>query len=76
MIEGSEFESQYDEKFSIFHVVQTGSGGPPSLYSMYTGDSFPTVKRPECEADDSPPSSAEFKKMWIYTSTPPYNFMV
>jgi hypothetical protein len=26
-------------------------------------------------ADHSPPTSAEVKKMWIYTSTPPYVFM-
>jgi hypothetical protein len=35
----------------------------------------PGVKRPGREADHSPPS-AEVKKMWIYTSTPPYAFMV
>jgi hypothetical protein len=35
----------------------------------------PGVKRPGREADDSPPASAEVKKMWIYTSTPPYAFM-
>jgi hypothetical protein len=35
----------------------------------------PTVKRPGLEADNSPPASAEAKKMWIYTSTPPYAFM-
>jgi hypothetical protein len=28
------------------------------------------VKRPEREADHSPPSSAEVKNAWIYTSTP------
>jgi hypothetical protein len=28
-----------------------------------------------CEVDHSPPTSAEVKKMWIYTSTPPYAFM-
>jgi hypothetical protein len=27
------------------------------------------------EADHSPPASAEVKKIWIYTSTPPYAFM-
>jgi hypothetical protein len=27
------------------------------------------------EADHSPPASAEIKKIWIYTSTPPYAFM-
>jgi hypothetical protein len=35
----------------------------------------PRVKRQEREADHSPPASAEVKKMWIYTSTPPYAFM-
>jgi hypothetical protein len=32
-------------------------------------------KRPEREADHSPPDSAEVKKMWISTSTLPYAFM-
>jgi hypothetical protein len=27
------------------------------------------------EADHSPPASAEVKKTWIHTSTPPYAFM-
>jgi hypothetical protein len=39
---------------------------------MGTGGSFPGEKRPGREADHSPPTSAEVKKMWIYTSTPPY----
>jgi hypothetical protein len=34
------------------------------------------VKRPGSEADHSPPASAEVKKMWTYTSIPPYDFMV
>jgi hypothetical protein len=33
------------------------------------------VRRPGREADHSPPASAEVKKTWIYTSTPPYAFM-
>jgi hypothetical protein len=33
------------------------------------------VKRPGREADYSPPTIAEFKKTWIYTSTPSYAFM-
>jgi hypothetical protein len=36
---------------------------------------FPGVKRQRREANDSPPTSAEVKKMWIYTSTPLYVFM-
>jgi hypothetical protein len=35
----------------------------------------PGVKRPGREADYSPPTSAEVKKTWIYTSTPLYVFM-
>jgi hypothetical protein len=35
----------------------------------------PGVKRPGCEADQSPTTNAAIKKMWIYTSTPPYVFM-
>jgi hypothetical protein len=33
------------------------------------------VKRPGREADHSPPSSAELKTEWSYTSTPQYAFM-
>jgi hypothetical protein len=47
--------------------------GPPN--TMGTGGSFPGAKRPGREADHSPPTSAEVKKMWIYISTPPYALM-
>jgi hypothetical protein len=42
-----------------------------------SGALSPGVKRQRREADHSPPSSAELKKIWIYTrtSTPPYAFM-
>jgi hypothetical protein len=40
-----------------------------------TGDLSPGLKRPGREADHLPPASAEVKKTWIYTSTPPYAFM-
>jgi len=36
---------------------------------MGTGALSPGVKRPGREADHSPPSSAEVKNAWIYTST-------
>jgi hypothetical protein len=35
----------------------------------------PGALSPGREADHSPPSSAEVKETWIYTSTPPYAFM-
>jgi hypothetical protein len=37
--------------------------------------SVPAVLSPGRGAYHSPPASAEVKKMWIYTSTPPYAFM-
>jgi hypothetical protein len=40
-----------------------------------SGTLSPEVKRPGREADHSPPTNAEVKKMWIYTSTRPYAFM-
>jgi hypothetical protein len=67
--EGSEFESRYGQEFSLLHIVQTGSGVHPTSYRMDTGGSFPGRK-----ADHSP-TSAEVKKTWVYTSTPPYAFM-
>jgi hypothetical protein len=43
----------------------------PSLLSNWVqGPLSPWVKRPGREADHSPPTSAEVKKMWIYLSTP------
>jgi hypothetical protein len=59
----------------FLHVVQTGSEAHPPSYPMGTGASSPGVKLPGREADDSLPASAEVKKMWIYTSTPPYVFV-
>jgi hypothetical protein len=51
--------------------------GPPSFLSNgYRGLLARGVKQPVCEADHSPPTSAEVKNTWIYTSTPPYFFMV
>jgi hypothetical protein len=43
---------------------------------MGTGGSLPGVKPPGREADYSSPVIVEVKKMWIYTSTSPYAFMV
>jgi hypothetical protein len=43
---------------------------------MDTRAFFPRSKEARAEADYSPPTSAEVKKMWIYTSIPPYVFMV
>jgi hypothetical protein len=42
---------------------------------MGTGGFFSGVNRPGREADQSPETSAEVKKMWTYTATIPYAFM-
>jgi hypothetical protein len=68
-------ESRQGQEFSFLHVVQIGSGVHPISYPMANGGFSPGVKRPGREADHSPPASAEVKKMWINTSTPPYSFM-
>jgi hypothetical protein len=61
--------------FFLHHRVQNGSGAHPASYPMGTRGSSPRVKRPGCEADHSPPSSAEVKNAWSYTSTPQYTSM-
>jgi hypothetical protein len=49
---------------------------PHSLLSHgYRGALSLGIKRPGVEADHSHPSSAEFKNVWSYTSTPQYIFM-
>jgi hypothetical protein len=50
-------------------------GTTQSPIQWVPGDLSPGVKRPGREADHSPPIIAKVKKMWIYTSTPPYAFM-
>jgi hypothetical protein len=51
--------------------------GPSSPLSkgMEGGALSPEVKRSGRESDHSPPSSAEVKNAWSYTSTPQYAFM-
>jgi hypothetical protein len=68
--EGSEFESRISfspRRPDLFWA-------PFSLLS--NGAIISGVKRQRREADHSPPSRAEFKNTWIYTSTPSYTFMV
>jgi hypothetical protein len=63
-----------DGNFSLHHRVQTGSGAHPASYSVPGALSL-WVKWPGREVDHSPPSNAEVKKVWSYTSTPQYVFM-
>jgi hypothetical protein len=56
---------------SLCHRVQTCSGAHPTSYTTGTGDSYSGVMRSGHEADHSPPSRAEVKNGWNYTSTRP-----
>jgi hypothetical protein len=69
--EDSEFESRWGKEFSRLHIIQTSCGVHPASYPMGLS---PELKRPGREADRSPPTSADAKKKWIYTSTPPDAF--
>jgi hypothetical protein len=42
--EGSDFDSRLGQKFSLLHVVQTGSEAHPASYLMGTRGSFPGGK--------------------------------
>jgi hypothetical protein len=75
-IDGSEFNSREGQEFSLLRVVKTGSGAHTAFYQMGTWALSPWVKRPGRESDDSPPTSAEVKKTWVYTSPSPYAFMM
>jgi hypothetical protein len=55
--------------------VSMGVVRHPASYPMGTRDSFSGSKAARCEADHSPPSSAEVKNSWSYTSTPQYVFV-
>jgi hypothetical protein len=61
---------------SLLQSVQTSSGTHPASDSMCTWVSLPRSKVAVGEADHTPPSSAEIKNEWSYTSTPSYDFMV
>jgi hypothetical protein len=53
----------------IFSTSPRPELGPTQLPIQW----LPAVKRPGREADHSPPTSAEVKKMWIYTATPSWH---
>jgi hypothetical protein len=60
------------EFFSLRHRIQIVSGVHLSSYPVETwggGVLYLRVKRPGHEADHSPPSSADVKNAWNYTST-------
>jgi hypothetical protein len=62
--------------YPLRHRLCTPSGAHPVSYPMGTRIFSQEVKAAGRETDHSPPSSAEIKNAWSYTSTPPYVFIV
>jgi hypothetical protein len=58
--------------FFLQHHVQTCSGAHPASYPTGTGALSVGAKRLGCEADHTPPSSAEVKNAWSKVSIRPY----
>jgi hypothetical protein len=56
-------------------IIRTGFEAHRASYTMGKGALSQGVKQPGRETHYSPPISAEVKKTWISTSTPPYEFM-
>lgn len=65
---GSESSSA---KKKLPHSVHVGSCAP-----VVIRDPFPGMKQHVRRSDHLPPSSAEIKNVWYYTSTPLYFFMI
>jgi hypothetical protein len=61
----------------IFLFFMSSRPALRSIQSLSNGyrDLFSGVKRTGHEAGRSPPASDKVKKMWMYTSTPPYAIM-
>lgn len=63
--------------YFLLQSFHTDWGLQPASYSIGIGGLIPWVKRPDREADRSPPSSSNSKVKieWNYTFIHPYTFM-
>jgi hypothetical protein len=61
--------------FFLFKSCRPVLEATQPLIQWVTRAILPGVKRPDCESDHSPQTSAKVKNTWIYISTPPYVFM-
>jgi hypothetical protein len=55
-----------------FSILSRQILGAPNLFTIGTWVLYQWVKWPGHKADHSLPTSAKVKKMWVYTSNPPY----
>jgi hypothetical protein len=70
------FESRQGLGICLFTTASRPALGPRRLPIQWVaGALYLGIKRPGREPDQTPPSSAEFKNAWRYTSTPQYVFM-
>jgi hypothetical protein len=70
-----EFDSRRGLGIFLFTTVSRPALGPTQPPIQWVQGALSLgVKRPVREADHSPPSSAEVKNAWSYTSTPPIRF--
>jgi hypothetical protein len=69
------FDFQKGRGLFLFATASRTDLGPIQPPIMGTAAISPRVKRPGREADHSPPSSAEVKNAWSYTSTPPLRLL-
>jgi hypothetical protein len=64
------FDSRQGLGIFIFATASGPGLGPTQPSIQWVPEALsPEVKRPGCETDHSPPSSAEVKNAWSYTST-------
>jgi hypothetical protein len=75
MTEGSELSPGKVKNFLFSTSSRPALGPTQPPIEWVLGALSPGVKRLGRGADHSPPTSAEVKKIWIYTSTPSYAFM-
>jgi hypothetical protein len=71
----SEFESRKGKEFLLSTSFRQVLGPIQLSIQWLTGTLSPGIRRPGREADHEPTTSAEVKRVWIYTSTTPYSFM-
>jgi hypothetical protein len=70
------FDSRRGLGIFLFTIASRTALGPTQPPTQWVPGAFSLgVKRPGREADHSPPSSAEVKNAWSYTSAPQYAFM-
>ena len=75
-LDGPGIESQSGGGAGFSVSVQTGPAAHPALCTKVAGSLSWGVKRPGRGVDHPPPSSAEVKKEWSYTSTVPLGLCV